>query len=226
MPIGTLSEKRLHAGLKTWLARPGDEVEVEVDGYVVDIVRGRQLIEVQTGGFSGFRVKLATLLRRHPVHIVLPVAAERTYLRGGKARRSPKRGRFVDAFAQLVGIAPLLMDPNLTIEVALVREEVAVEPGRAKRGWSPAQRRLLGVVGSATFSSVKDFQRLLPWELPAPFTVADLAKGWGCSRGLAGKAAYCLRHAGAIVSVGKRGNARLYELPDDAAAVTGSQCEQ
>jgi len=32
--------------LKQWYARPGDQLEVELDGFIVDIVRGEQLIEI------------------------------------------------------------------------------------------------------------------------------------------------------------------------------------
>ena len=42
--IGTLNEKPLHAALKAWYAQPGDRLEVAVDGFVVDIVRGDLLI--------------------------------------------------------------------------------------------------------------------------------------------------------------------------------------
>ena len=33
-------EMTLHASIKEWYASPGDKIEVEVDGYVIDIVRG------------------------------------------------------------------------------------------------------------------------------------------------------------------------------------------
>ena len=48
--IGTLNEKPLHAGLKEWVARPGDAFEQPVDGYVIDIVRDDLLIEIQKIG--------------------------------------------------------------------------------------------------------------------------------------------------------------------------------
>ncbi len=38
--IGTLRESDLHAALKRHYARPSDQIEVAVDGYVIDIVRG------------------------------------------------------------------------------------------------------------------------------------------------------------------------------------------
>ena len=46
--IGTLGERSLHASLKDWLAEPGDEIEKQVDGYHIDIVRGQLLIEIQS----------------------------------------------------------------------------------------------------------------------------------------------------------------------------------
>src|SRR5262245_41716920 len=65
--IGVLNESPLHAALKQWYARPGDLLETAVDGFVVDIVRGDVLIEIQTGHFAAIRSKLASLLQSHPV---------------------------------------------------------------------------------------------------------------------------------------------------------------
>ena len=45
--IGTLGEKNVHSALKAWYARPGDELEVEVDGFHIDIVRGQLLVEMR-----------------------------------------------------------------------------------------------------------------------------------------------------------------------------------
>lgn len=46
--IGLLNENPLHAALKKWYARPGDQLEVSVDGFVIDVVQGNLLIEIQT----------------------------------------------------------------------------------------------------------------------------------------------------------------------------------
>ena len=61
--IGTLRERPLHASLKRWYAEPGDRTEVAVDGYVIDLVRGDLLIEVQTRGLSSARHKVARASR-------------------------------------------------------------------------------------------------------------------------------------------------------------------
>jgi hypothetical protein len=56
--IGTLNEGALHAQLKNWYQRPGDRIERVVDGFVVDLVRGGLLVEIQTGSFAPLRHKL------------------------------------------------------------------------------------------------------------------------------------------------------------------------
>ena len=75
--IGTLNEKPLHAALKTWCARPGDRFEETVDGFVVDILRGELLIEIQTKNFAAMKRKLYQLVPHHPVRLVYPIARER-----------------------------------------------------------------------------------------------------------------------------------------------------
>jgi len=53
--IGTLNEKSLHADLKKWYTQPGDQLEVPLDGYYIDIVRDDMLIEIQTRNFSSIK---------------------------------------------------------------------------------------------------------------------------------------------------------------------------
>ena len=60
--IGTQSEGSLHAALKLHVSQPGDRFEVPMRGFVVDVVRGDTLIEVQTGGFASMGRKLDHLL--------------------------------------------------------------------------------------------------------------------------------------------------------------------
>jgi hypothetical protein len=221
MGIGTLAERSLHAALKERFSQPGDLVEEKVDGYVIDIVRAGTLIEIQTGGFSRFKAKLANLLPRHAVHVIYPVVSQREVVRLDAAgaqmsrRKSPLRRGFLDAVGELAPISLLLMDPNLTVEIVLVREEFSTrDDGRGswrRRGRSVADRRLLGVEGSVVLSSIGDYARILPPRLPTEFTVKELANLGRCSTSAAGKAAYAMRRAGVLRVVGKRGNALVYE---------------
>ncbi len=105
--IGLLGEKSLHAALKEHYAQAGDLLEAPVAGYVIDIVRGDLLIEIQTGNFSALKRKLARLLESHQVHLVYPVPAARWIVRvrvdgeiARARRKSPKRGRVEDVFSE------------------------------------------------------------------------------------------------------------------------------
>ena len=225
--IGTLREDSLHAALKAWYAQPGDRLECEVDGYVIDLVRDDLLIEVQTGNFSSVRQKLASLLENHPIRLVYPIAVDKWVVRMSEdgellgRRRSPKHGRERDVFSELVHIPVLMRHPGLTLEVLLTREEaIWREDGKGswrRKGRSKADRKLLEVVSGTVFSDPGDFRRLLPPALAPVFTVPDLAEHTGDPRRLAQRMAYCLREMGVIEVVGKRGRAPEYRIrPQDA----------
>ena len=220
--IGTLNEGALHAQLKEWYRRPRDRVEERVDGYVVDLVRGRMLIEIQTGGFAPLRRKLERLLESHRVRVVAPVAVSRRIVRVSddgevlSSRRSPKAGRVEHVFERLVSIPALLAHERFELDVVLTHEEEVrvFREGRAwrRKGWVVAGRSLVSVESSVLVSSVEDAVALLPRGLPDTFDTAELAAAAGCDRRLAQQIAYCLRNAGALVAGEKRGRAALYRF--------------
>ena len=69
-----MTEYSLHSELKDWYMVSGDELEVTVEDFRVDILRGELLIEIQTGNFSAIRKKLIKLLSYNQVRLVYPVA--------------------------------------------------------------------------------------------------------------------------------------------------------
>jgi hypothetical protein len=221
--IGTLNEKPLHAALKQWYALPGDRVEVPLQGYFVDLVRGDLLIEIQTASFGSIRSKLRTLTRDHRVRLVHPIAVERWIVKearrgqAGSRRKSPRRGRLEDLFVELVSFPELLTSGNLSVEVLLVQEEeVRRQDGSGRRrrrdGWVTEERRLLDVRERHVFHGPADMAALVPpaLALAESFLTSDLAEALRCPRWLAQKMAYCLRQMGAITAVGKRGNSIAY----------------
>jgi hypothetical protein len=224
--VGTLGEKPLHAALKRWYAREGDRVEVPVDGFVIDLVRGDLLIEIQTRGFSNMRRKLGRLLATHRIHVVHPIAVERTILKVDEwgelisRRRSPKRGAAVDLFAELVSFPELVAHPGLTLEVVLTHEEELRRHDATKawrrRGWVIEERRLVEVVDTVVVDAPAALAAFLPDELPATFTTADLATALGRPRRLAQQMTYCLRRLELIEITGKVGNAVVYQRGGEA----------
>jgi hypothetical protein len=219
--IGQLSERSLHAALKEHLRQPGDQLEVKLGRYVIDLVRDDLLIEIQTRHLYALRPKLRRLLddgRR--IHLVHPLPAERWIVRQDAAgrsvsrRKSPKRVAVHDIFTEVVRLPDLVAHPNLTLEVLLIQEEQVWRDdgqGSWRRGhWSLVDRRLLGVVASRVLATPADFMTLLPPGLPEPFSNAELAAALRCSPALAGKTTYALRAMGLLAASGKRGRANLF----------------
>jgi hypothetical protein len=220
--INSSHEKSLHKALKEWYARPGDLVEVPVGDFVIDVVHGNLLIEIQTRNFSGIKDKLVTLVEHHPVRLVHPIAQEKWIVRmdaGGltrlSRRKSPKRGRLEHLFDELVSFPQLIASPNFSLEILLIQEEeIRTNDGRGswrRGGWSITAHRLIGVVGSVLLASAADFRALLPTGLPSPFTNQELADALGLPLRLAQKMTYCLRKMGILSVTGRRSKALLYE---------------
>lgn len=218
--INLYSESALHAALKAWYARPGDRMEVEVDGVVIDIVRDDLLIEIQTRNFSAIKPKLTQLVESHRVLLVHPIPAVRWIVKEAadgrrvERRRSPKKGHPAQVFSELVYIHHLMPHPNFSLEVVMIEEEeLRRNDGKGswrRRGWSIIDRALLMVNERCNLESPEDAARMLPDDLPESFTTADLARGLKQRRRVAQQMAYCLRHMGMIEVVGKAGRSQLY----------------
>ena len=218
-------ENSLHAALKAWLAQPGDLIEARLDGWVADILRGEQVIEVQTGNFSALRPKLESLLPHYAVHVIYPMAVERWVRRISSdgstitRRKSPKHARIEDIFAEVVYIGRWLAHPRLTLDVLLIHEEVHwLNDGHGswrRKGWSVADRTLLNVTGQMRFENIRDYAALLPDGLPQPFSNRDLAAAAGLRQRLARKMTYTLREIDILASAGKRGRTNLFTIQED-----------
>lgn len=219
--INTLNEKPLHAALKAWYAAPDDRLEVRLDGYIIDLVHGDLLVEIQTGSFTALRRKLFKLTEQHTVRLVFPVPLEKWIITppvesGGLPgqRKSPRRGRVEQVFKELVHLPVLLTHPNFSLEVLLIKEEEVRRPEGKKtrwnKGWVKVERRLLGVVERHVFETPADLARLLPASLDEIFTARELAKGARMPIRLAQQMLYCLRECEAIQLAGMRGQAYLY----------------
>ncbi len=219
--IGTLNEKPLHAALKRWAAEDGDRFEVPVGRFVADIVRGDQIIEIQTGSTAVLKRKLTALLGRRSVRLLIPIPVRKTIstIDGSgteiQSRRSSKRGSLLDAFHELINLRAFLGDPNFTIDVVLIHEEEVrrprSRPKRRRKEWEIHERRLLEVIDSVSLQHPADYLAFVPVSLVEPFTTADLARAIDRPRWMAGKIAYVLRKMGALRAIGKAGNSILYE---------------
>jgi hypothetical protein len=219
-------ETSLHRELKKLYAGQEAQTEVVLDRYRIDAINGGQLIEIQHGSLAAIRDKIRRLLDSHAVLVVKPIVRSKLLIKqnapGGRVlsrRQSPKRGKLLDIFEELVYFTRVFPHPKLTLEIVLVDVEEWRYPGHGRRRrW----RRNDHVVGDQLLVSVgqtirlrraADLIELVPAVLPKQFHTGQLAELAGIGRTVAQRIAYCLREMKAVEQVGKQGNALLYRVP-------------
>ena len=221
--IGIVNESSLHAELKKWYGEMGDQYEIPVDGYLIDIVRGDLLIEIQTSHFSTIRNKLIHLLPEHPIRLVYPIAKCKWILRYAAdgstllgRRKSPKHGRIEHLFAELKYIPRCAIHPNFSLEVIFTEQvDIWKNDGRGswRRGyWSLVDRKLQIVESKIILLDHEGYLGLLPEGLPDPFTSQDLGSHARIAPKLAQNMLYCLRKMDLLSVVGMSGRRRLYSV--------------
>jgi hypothetical protein len=224
-------ETSLHRQLKEHYAIDGALVEQRLGRYRIDVIRGKQLIEIQLAPLTSIRDKIAVLLKKHDVLVVKPVIATKHLVKRQRAggdvisrRRSPKRRTLLDMFDELVHFTRVFPHRRLTLEVVLIEIEEWRYPGHGRR-WRRRDndhlvedQHLVQVHEVHVFRTAADLCRLLPAKLPQPFHTGQLAEGLGVERWIAQRMAYCLREMGAIRQVGKLGGSWLYKLRGRKAA--------
>ena len=92
-------------------------------------------------------------------------------------------------------------------------EEIWCNDGRGswrRKGASIEDRKLIRVFERRVFERTADFLKVLPEDLPDPFSNINLAKSLGITVNQSRKMTYVLRKTGAITFVGKSGNQMLF----------------
>ena len=196
-------EYSLHSQIKNWYSIQGDDVEIKINDYIIDIVRSDLLIEIQTRNLSAIKKKLTKLLVSHQVRLVYPIARLKWILYESsqgefiRKRKSPKKGHLLDIFNELVYIADLFKEENFSFEVLFIKEEeISCNDGKGswrRKGISIKDRRLLEIFDQMLFNSRIDFLKFLPTDLGDPFTNRMLAKKLGISVRIARRMTYSLR---------------------------------
>lgn len=214
-------ETTLHRQLKALYAGDAEQQEVRLAGYRIDAIAGERLIEIQYGSLGAIRDKIRTLVAAHDVLVVKPLAARKFLVkrkrRGGKivsTRYSPARETLLHVFEDLVHFVSVFPHPRLTLDVVLTEQEehriAAKKRRRFSNDFRVEDRLLRGIEGRVQLRTAADLLALLPADLPAFFTTANLAEAAAIPRWLAQKIAYCLRKVDAVEIVGKERNAIVY----------------
>jgi hypothetical protein len=220
-PLKIMNEYSLHSDVIELYSLSGDRFEVKLDNYVVDILRGQLVIEVQTKNFSSLKEKLRALTEKYKVRLVYPLPEEKwiTYTtKDNKVinrRKSPRKGRLTDLFRELVMTPQLIGDENFSLEVLFIdEEEVRCDDGKGswrRRGVSIKERRLLRVNDRILFQNKTDYITMLPGNLNQVFTNRELAKLSEVPVGIARRMTYCLRMGNIIRIAGKNGRELAFQ---------------
>jgi hypothetical protein len=218
-------ETSLHRELKRLYAGDDARTEVRLEGFRIDAVCGKELIEIQHGSLAAIRDKVRRLLQRHRVRIVKPIVARKTLIKRSSKdgrevsrRLSPKRGQLLDIFDELVYFTRVFPHRRLTLEVVLVDIEELRHPGHGRRRrWRKndfvvADQTLASVGDGMRLTRAADLLQLLPETLPERFHSGHVAEQLGVHRYVAQRIVYCLREMKAIKHVGKQGNTLIYRI--------------
>jgi hypothetical protein len=208
-----MNECSLHPEIKKVYSLIGDQFEVKIGNYIVDILRDKLIIEVQTKNFSALKEKLQVLTENHRVRLVYPLPEKKwiTHLTKDhivlNSRKSPRKGRLTDLFAELVMIPHLIGEENFSLEVLLIdEEEVRCVDGKGswrRKGVSILNRKLLKVNDRILFQTKADYLKFLPGGLNDVFTNRELAKFAKVSVRTARQITYCLKKGGVLRLAGK-----------------------
>ena len=220
--IGTLNENSLHADIIHSLFQDGDQLEAEVDGFYIDILRQDKAIEVQTKNLGKLSRKVLSLADNIPVEIVVPIHKTKIISkidRDGKLvsqRKSPKQGKIIDIFDELVRATDIFSHPSISLTILMIEaDEVWKDDGKGswrRKGWSIYERKLIRTISEHRFQSPEDLLSLLPQSLPSPFTNQNLSKTLGIRASTAGKITYTFRKMNLLEVIGKEGNAYLFKI--------------
>lgn len=220
--IGTLKEKTLHAVLKNFYEPDISFQEVKTGKYIADILRGDEIIEIQTRQFNSLRKKLDTFLETYLVTIVYPIVynkwlywIDETTGEISSGRKSPKHGSFYDAFYELYKIKPYLVNKNLHICLILIDvEEYRILNGYSKdkkKGSVRYDRIPVALVDELYIDGKDGYLCLLPESLPENFTVKDYAKHAHIHTRYAQLAINIFKYIGIISQTGKKERCYLYK---------------
>ena len=229
--VGTLSEKRLHAAIKTYLCENSDDHEVGFPDrrFVADVKVDNEIFEVQTGNFAPLKPKIEYYLSATDctVTVVHPLVKTRwvSYLDPttgelSPRRRSPKSEKLPDIFGKLYPLLPYLPNPRFRLRLLLIEEHQiryknkTVRVGRKRT--SRIERVPLSLYEEICLNTPADYERFLPREkLPIPFTAKDYASATGI-RGLdTYTALHALEALSLIVETNSVGRSRGYTFVND-----------
>lgn len=172
--IGTLSEKRLHRVIKSYVSEDSSSYELPVGKYVADVFKDGEIYEIQTGSFQRLLPKLSYYLEQTPysVTVIHPVIRNKRIIRidpeTGEILRSslsPSHGSAADLLVQLFHVRDLLPNERIKIKLLLIDAEEYRYSERVKyrrTGAYDSELFPISLISESDLSWAEDFRQFLP----------------------------------------------------------------
>jgi len=187
--INTMGEKRLHQVLKRYYEPDETRHEQKVGRHIADILRGGEIVEIQTSGLYPLKAKIAAYMADtdYRVTVVHPILARKwvTWIDPetgdmSKRNRSPQKGSLLGELGELIYFTEYLSTGRLRF----VFPHLEVSDFRLLDGWSRDRKRgstryervPMALLGEDVLSTPADFSALIPPDLPDPFTARLFAR--------------------------------------------------
>ena len=167
------------------------------------------------------RAKLNCFLPNYPVTVVYPIARIK-YLSWideatgecSKPRKSPVKGSVYRAFVELYKIKSSLSQENLCLCFPLLE----VEEYRLLNGWSQDKKKgscrydwiPRALLDEIRLEKPEDYLRLIPENLPEPFTALEFGKAVGEKKQIAGIVLHVLNYLNVLERCENRGRFYTY----------------
>lgn len=229
--INVHNETTLHSQLKSYFMEDGCVTEARHGRYIIDVIKDDLLIEIQTRNFSSIRKKIENLILSDKVLLVYPIIEEKIIVKIDKSghleyeRKSPKKGKPIDVFNELIRIPSLVNEGNFSMMLMMIHvKEFRKDDGKGswrRKGVSLIDTELTCVEREINLKDKSDFMKLVYGHAGKStenasffkeFNSKTLAKKLGINASLSRKILYSLKHMGAISECGKIGNLILYKV--------------
>ncbi len=221
--IGTYGEKLMHVILKRYADSDLSHHEVKCCGYIADVFDGEKVTEIQTGGFSPLKKKVAKMSDAgYNVTVIYPIAAKKWIIwmdpSSGEVtprRLSPQKCNKYKLLVEMVHALPLLKRENVTFKALFLEiEEYKLLNGWStdrKKGSTRCERIPIDVLGEFEVSYPDGYREFLPDELGEEFSAGTFASFAKITRHRAYSAIRVLKEVGAIETSHKKGHEIFYK---------------
>ena len=243
--IGRLGEKQMHAAIKRFICPDEAKHEVLIDGsegciplqadseqpkpkkrrFVADVLDGNTIYEIQTGGFSPLRDKIAWILENttYNVMVIHPVAETKWVStinsKTGNIenrKKSPQKGRVEDIASELYFFRDFITSPRFSLVILMMEGEQYKKnmqtDGRKRPRYRKYELIPISLLRAYIFKEPEDYKLFLPDSLPNPFCV----KNYSEKTKIRGMDAYSivktLVHLGLAEPHGNLGKAAAYKV--------------